>query len=563
MMFSHVERSVSSPQSPSFLSMPMNFDSHSTDQSRQHPLADNILTALMESKFFHRAKREVKGKSVDFFLSKRKGGGGGTGSRGAGEKNKRPSTASSVSSSSKRGNIISSSNNYSSNDNMNSALLSSLNTLGFRREMRELIYKLGEELCGVKSRNRIGSTSTTTGKTTEAISGANTVTVTVTTAKPPQGTGRYYKDPIPSVEMAKINWWDSINGELEAVGKERGELIFRRFVDKSEGIDDSDGGGTSGGSSGGGSTIDAGANSSSSTNRTKPQQQQKQKTIRFIFDSSDLLACLTSIPSSSTNNASSSAPRQPYKSMIALHLPTPSLQSLRKTFKELHPTYRHIGLDDSLLDSERFIRHRHDLGEKVAREGYGIVTRQYLKFGVGGGSRGKLWGVWRGGSGNFGVEDRSGAGEGGTNTSTSSNSNSNSKRNCNNNSRKEELYYANLTRLSKNLSYPVCDELFRMDCLNMSNDFQFFPFVEVLEGVVTCFSRDKWVLNNSSVGTHKQIIARDERLSGSSKSGRGTVGVPESGVHPFKRMVNYVAPLAFVYEKEEPIYFVFRSLWAR
>ena len=42
-----------------------------------------------------------------------------------------------------------------------------------------------------------------------------------------------------------------------------------------------------------------------------------------------------------------------------------------------------------------------------------------------------------------------------------------------------------------------------------------------------------------------------------------TVRVPPSGVQPFCGFVRYAAPLAFLYEEEEELYFVLRAMWCR
>jgi len=94
-----------------------------------------------------------------------------------------------------------------------------------------------------------------------------------------------------------------------------------------------------------------------------------------------------------------------------------------------------------------------------------------------------------------------------------------------------------------------------MDVENVSNDFTYFPFVEVLTGVVMSFSRDPWLLDNADVVTHEPLIFKNE-VTGDK------MNVPSSGVHPFKRLVNFAAPLSFVYQDEEHLYYTFRSLYA-
>jgi hypothetical protein len=94
------------------------------------------------------------------------------------------------------------------------------------------------------------------------------------------------------------------------------------------------------------------------------------------------------------------------------------------------------------------------------------------------------------------------------------------------------------------MRYNVVDELFEMDSQTIiSNSMSFFPFLENITNVVLAFSRDSWVVQNSTYTAHESI--KYEMSDGS------TTSIPSSGVQPFKGFVNYIAPLSLVYEDEE------------
>ena len=212
----------------------------------------------------------------------------------------------------------------------------------------------------------------------------------------------------------------------------------------------------------------------------------------------------------------------PSYGLIKLRVSTPSFTELRRRYAELHPSNFHIGLDDTLNDSTRFIHHRQQVGLRVLSENYIPVTRQYAKFGVPASLRPAMYRCALGLAPE--VSD------------------------------KEVEHYRSLLRRVESLKFPVEDELNRMDLGYISNDFTFFPFGEVLLGVVLAFSRDPWVLHNASVVTHDPLL---HDLPDGSR-----VLVPSSGVHPFKGFCKYAAPLALIYQDAEAVYFTFRAMYA-
>lgn len=81
--------------------------------------------------------------------------------------------------------------------------------------------------------------------------------------------------------------------------------------------------------------------------------------------------------------------------------------------------------------------------------------------------------------------------------------------------------------------------------------------LQVLEMVVLALSRDAWVRDHSLVQIHKPLIGHE-----CPQQPKGTA-VPPCGFLPFRGFINYAAPLCFMYEAPEPIFFLLRAMFAR
>ena len=95
-----------------------------------------------------------------------------------------------------------------------------------------------------------------------------------------------------------------------------------------------------------------------------------------------------------------------------------------------------------------------------------------------------------------------------------------------------------------------------MDVAITTNSDCFFPFADLLSSVMKCFSRDPYVRENALVGTHRPIpfLMPGDVLP---------TLVPASGVHPFKGLAKYAAPLSLVYSSEADAYFALRHMYTR
>ncbi len=112
------------------------------------------------------------------------------------------------------------------------------------------------------------------------------------------------------------------------------------------------------------------------------------KAPQVLFTVDDMFEALTTIP---RPNAST---RVYQTCAIKLELRTPTLQQLRVAFRELHPTHRHLGVDEVVLGNEWFMDARQELGEHMVSSPMGAhvaLWKQYAKFGVPASLRPQVW----------------------------------------------------------------------------------------------------------------------------------------------------------------------------
>ena len=305
-------------------------------------------------------------------------------------------------------------------------------------------------------------------------------------------------DPVPQVQVGRDDWLKSINDEIRAVATERQEEVAQELWMKGTGKSEQQG-----------QMPSVSGNGNTSSDDDVSAEVLLKKKIRFIFDSEDLLDAMKRIEG--TSNVNSTNPTSSY-GILKLNLSTPSLSELRSKFSELHPKNFQVGIEDCLEDAERFVAHRQAVGKRVINEQYVPVARHYAKFGLLSSLRPKIYRCILGFPADI--------------------------------SEQEKKHYSMLMNSLNEISYPIHDELFRMDTTStINNDMAFFPFVEVITDVVLAFSRDPWVMTNSAVATHEPLHYTCQ--------GGGVLHIPASGVHPFKGFVKYAAPLALVYDSRE------------
>ncbi|CAM9134338.1 unnamed protein product [Chrysoparadoxa australica] len=246
----------------------------------------------------------------------------------------------------------------------------------------------------------------------------------------------------------------------------------------------------------------------------------RQGEAGFLFDSRDLLAAIGAI---NTPNRAALQDISGDWGTVRLQLQTPSLEDLQEKHKELAPNHHHWGVDDvdGTYSADRLLH-----GQRVM-EDHSVPTAQAIaKHGLPPSQRQQVWATI------LGLPTARAARE------------------------EQTKYFAKLMK-SVHAVGLLCDELYQLDVQFMADDDRYFVFQEALEKVVLAFSRDEWVLNSSQVTVHAPLLGYE--VSGQLP---GTA-IPPCGVQPFRGMVNYAAPLCFLYESHEPVYFMLREMWAR
>jgi hypothetical protein len=71
------------------------------------------------------------------------------------------------------------------------------------------------------------------------------------------------------------------------------------------------------------------------------------------------------------------------------------------------------------------------------------------------------------------------------------------------------------------------------------------------------FSRDTAVLQRCAVSPHAPLLGHNCRTQ------PADTAAPPCGVQPFRGLVNYAAPLCFLYASKEPVYFALRAMFAQ
>ena len=246
---------------------------------------------------------------------------------------------------------------------------------------------------------------------------------------------------------------------------------------------------------------------------------EQQATRRFLFDGEDLLEAILQIDIVNRNKHASSS----YVwGVIKIMFNTPTLAELRHIFYELNPAYRQNGIDETLYTGgDTWADRRLRLGTDICNAGYVGVMRGYAKRGIPPSIRPEMWRKL------LGVP----------------------------NGQHEANYFRMLQQQVGRVDCLV-DQLFRMDVEHCLDDDSYFPFDEFIETVVMVFSRDPSIFDKCVEQVHPSIV-------GHTKSGSKVGRVPPCGVQPFRGLVNYVAPLSFVYGEAEDAFFVFRAMFVQ
>lgn len=248
--------------------------------------------------------------------------------------------------------------------------------------------------------------------------------------------------------------------------------------------------------------LDAVASAREAWNRSVDEELRHMgnDTARFLFDSDDLVEAVGRL-------ASGSQRARATWGLVKVQLRTPAISDLQSLFDELHPSKRQYGLDDVFSkQASRFAEEWHALGRRCLDRGHPPLARAYARRGVPPALRPAVWRSLLGLPADT--------------------------------SRSERDYYAKL-RSRVEAAPLVTDDLRRLDVQRLADHDYYFPFEETLEHLILAFSRDDDAWGDATDGTKSR-----------------------TPLPPSRGFVSYAAPLTFLFEQEEPIYFALRAMYA-
>ena len=248
-----------------------------------------------------------------------------------------------------------------------------------------------------------------------------------------------------------------------------------------------------------------------------------RESIRFLFDSEDLIETAIGIHSENVNATLADENMCPFLGMLKLPLETITSVQAGSKFPELsQQTCSHVGLDEGYAGfGNKFSHTRHEEGEVILKTGTLIDARVYLRRGVFPGQRARMWRLALG----LAPEETS-----------------------------SEINSFDKLQQQTHCTDMITDELFIMDVLSTCDDPDFFIFEEMLRSLLLAFSRDDYVRENSLYEIHKKID-----IAGDTSS--------PSGVQPYLGLAAYFAPLCYIYKWGASMYSVAREsycqLWCK
>jgi hypothetical protein len=211
-----------------------------------------------------------------------------------------------------------------------------------------------------------------------------------------------------------------------------------------------------------------------------------EDSVRFLFDSEDLLETATSIRSPNMKPTATNR----LMGLVKLSLRTPTLEEFALKYKELSAGMSQLGFDERHLSGgTKFCFQRHEEGEALAYFGTSIEARRFMRRGVPPALRSRVWRA------SFGLPPDV---------------------TCEEDNRRKVLlsYCEHLDVLT--------DRLYMFDVDNVVDDPRFFVFEEEVQETIMCFSRDDWVRSNAVYEVHLPVLSTIETTEGGgSGSGKG------------------------------------------
>lgn len=237
-----------------------------------------------------------------------------------------------------------------------------------------------------------------------------------------------------------------------------------------------------------------------------------------VYSNTELLNAVSAIKSP---NHAVSRPGMRGWGMISVQLRCLEVEEMRDVFSDLSPEFRQVGVDDLLPGCEWFAERRMKMAQRALENGYVPLLRQICRRGCPVSLRPAVW------TRALGAEVDAKA-----------------------------VRYVELLLRDVGQREFVIDEMVGVDVTLTCDDDKYFPFADMLRTVTLAFMRDPWVASESVYLPHCPMVGVDS-------TGKPAGMAPPSGVLPFAGLVAYSAPLCYVFREREPIFFLFRAMWAR
>ncbi|KAL2916560.1 hypothetical protein HK105_203993 [Polyrhizophydium stewartii] len=218
---------------------------------------------------------------------------------------------------------------------------------------------------------------------------------------------------------------------------------------------------------------------------------------------------------------------------LSVSTQTTSLEEFRMRFSELHPQFKHIGLDDT-LESEAltgpnpgdvFVAAHIEVAEAALASGSSRAARQLAKHGIPPSLRPRLWDLML-------------------------------------QSDMTEDYSVHVARTYTRLKVMasrydlLVDRLVRLDAKHASNDDGYFVFEDMVREVLLLWTRDVWM---------RRVLPLDptNALGSNNNWSIDSSPFPPSGVLPVWGIALYAMPVCFLHGSAGHAYMTFREMYAR
>eukprot|EP01084_Bolivina_argentea_P319590 554314_1 len=257
-------------------------------------------------------------------------------------------------------------------------------------------------------------------------------------------------------------------------------------------------------------------------NESSDSSSSEVLSLRYIYTCEDLLETIANIVN--TNNNSLCNMRW---GLIKLDLNTPNLADLRAKFKELHPRYKHLGVDDIINQNNKnnnFLQERIKQGIEILENPYIPQLREYGKFGIPAGLRSKFW----------------------NEIIVINNDEEQSEED-------KDKYFNYLLDKVDDIDM-ITDCLYRLDVDQTVDHPDFFPFDDFLNDIMLAFSRDNKINEMSSIRLNTAVLTENKKE---------TESIPPCHVIPFHQQTLLCAPLCLLFTDPKNGYFLFRKIFCK